>query len=157
MRSLLSQAAYRYRKIPEVLRDLYQSHGSGRESPSIKSLRDTPQRVINDYDHFYIMIDSVDECGDRAELLDWIQSFASGNVERVHLLFTSRPEPDITNRLSFIARIIWVNIQGQTVRRDIADFVDKRLLLMSKWNKVLKELVKTTLVDGADGMCACIL
>ncbi|KAF7985889.1 hypothetical protein HWV62_43772 [Athelia sp. TMB] len=145
-------APYRHGKIPEVLRDMYQSHGSGRESPSIKSLRDTLQRVVNDYDHFYIMIDSVDECGDRAELLDWIQSFASGNVERIHLLFTSRPEPDITNRLSLITHIRLVNIQGQTVRRDIADFVDKRLLLLSKWNKVLKELVKTTLVDGADGM-----
>ncbi|KAF7980597.1 hypothetical protein HWV62_37362 [Athelia sp. TMB] len=152
LRSLLSQAAYRGGKIPDVLRDMYNSHGSGRERPSLKSLRDVFQQVINEYDRFYIMIDSLDECEDRFELLDWIQYFASSNMERVHLLFTSRLEPDITNRLSSIARIDLVNIQGLIIRGDISDFVDKRLLLIKTWNKPTKELVKTTLVDKADGM-----
>ena len=102
------------------------------------------------------MIDSLDECGDRFELIDWIQSFANSDMERCHLLFTSRPEPEITSRLSSIVRITLVNIQGLAIRRDISDFVDKRLLLIKTWNKMIKELVKTTLVDGADGMCACI-
>ena len=157
MRSLLSQAAYRRDGIPGVLWDLYKLHGSGRERPSLKSLRDTLQRVIDEYDDFYIMIDSLDECGDRFELLNWIQSFASSNMDRVHLLFTSRLEPEITSRLSSVTRIKPVKIQGLAVCRDISDFVDKRLLSIKTWNKVIKELVKSTLVDRADGMCACIL
>ena len=156
MLSLLSQAAYRLGKIPDALRDMYKSHGSGREHPSLKSLRDTLQRVINEYDNFYIMIDSLDECGDRVELLDWIHFFSSSKMERCHLLFTSRLEPDIIGRLSSVTRIKPVNIEGLAIRRDISEFVDKRLLLIKTWNKMTKELVKITLVDGADGMCACI-
>ena len=152
LRSLLAQAAFCCGGIPAVLLDMYHAHGKGRQDPSISSLCEALQRVIEGFDHFYIMIDSLDECKDRLELLQFIKSLSNSNVDKLHLLLTSRPEPEIVDRLSLLAHVHPIQIQGSAVHRDIAAFLDERLSLISGWNEEIISLVGATLIDGADGM-----
>ncbi|KAF7980620.1 hypothetical protein HWV62_37408 [Athelia sp. TMB] len=152
LRSILSQIAYRCGGIPDVLREMFYLHGKGREAPSLKSLCETIQRAVEGFDHFYIIIDSLDECEDRMELLDWLRSLESRNQDRLHLMFTSRPETSIVSRLSLISRLQRVHIQGSDVDKDIASYIDERISLVNSWSDKIKSQVKTTLMGGADGM-----
>lgn len=152
LRSLLSQLSYRYGKIPGAVKDAYEAHSNGREQPSIKSLEHTLRLVIEGFNDVYIMIDSLDECGDRTELLRWIKAMASGNSQGLHILITSRPEPYITSRLELISSIQYVHIQGLALDQDIVIYLDERLSVINRWGEKTRALIKDTLTGGADGM-----
>lgn len=152
IRSLLSQLCYRCGGIPAILKDIFRTHGDGREQPSLESLQQTLQLVIEGFDHVYIIIDSLDECGDRAELLRWIETIAGWNSNRLHLLLTSRPEYDITARLDLIPCILHLQLSGPGLERDIGVYLDKQLSLMNCWTEEIRALVKNTLMAGADDM-----
>ncbi|KAF7981790.1 hypothetical protein HWV62_31881 [Athelia sp. TMB] len=152
LKSVVSQLGYRCGGVPAALRDMYRAHGSGREHPSIKSLYDTLQIVVEGFDHFYIIVDSLDECGDRLELLGCIRALASWNSKRLHILFTSRPEPDIERQLSLLPPIDHLRIDGKMSRIDIMIYLDQRLLSMNRWDEKTSHLIKTTLAERADGM-----
>ncbi|KAF7981779.1 hypothetical protein HWV62_31859 [Athelia sp. TMB] len=151
LRSILSQLASRCGGAPAVLKESYEDHGAGREQPSLKALYDTLRLVVEGFDHVYIVIDSLDECGDRAELLQSIKTIANWDCNNVHLLLTSRPEPDITGPLGHIDRICPVRIQGAALYKDIAAYLDAQLSSKHRWGETRK-LVKNTLIAGSDGM-----
>ncbi|KAF7984296.1 hypothetical protein HWV62_15261 [Athelia sp. TMB] len=151
LRSILSQLASRCGGAPAVLKESYEDHGAGREQPSLKALYDTLRLVVEGFDHVYIVIDSLDECGDRAELFQSIETIANWDCNNVHLLLTSRPEPDITGPLGLIDRIRPVRIQGAALYKDIAAYLDAQLSSKHRWGETRK-LVKNTLIAGSDGM-----
>lgn len=151
LRSLLSQLSHRCGGIPAVLKNIYHAHCDGRTQPSVESLQETLRCVMEGFDHVYIMIDSLDECGDRAELLRWIQSLESWNSDRLHLLLTSRPEQDIRRRLDPMSRISQVMIDGWS-QGDILLYLDEQLLSIA-WDEKTRALVKNTLGKRSDAMC----
>lgn len=158
VRSLLAQLANRRGGIPAALKKLYNEHGEGREQPSLESLLLTLQLVVQDFDHVYLMIDALDECNDWPQLLESIEIMASWNLLRVHFLFTSRPEPDIKDRLCRINRVSSVKIGRSTTLNDITSYINQRVDSTTSWNDTVKKLVKDTLVTDADGMCViCLL
>lgn len=154
LRSLLSQLSYRRQGIPAALMKLYHAHGDGRAQPSLESLNDTLRSMVEGFGHVYIMVDSLDECGDRAELLRWIQTTASWNSDKLHLLFTSRREPDIRSQLDNIARLRHVMIDGKS-QQDILLYLDEQLRPIH-WDETTRELVKITVGGRADGMCVLV-
>lgn len=154
LRSLLSQLSYRCRGIPAALEEVYHVHGDGRAQPSLESLNSTLQCIIEGFDDVYIMVDSLDECGDRAELLQWIQTVASWNSDKVHFLFTSRPEQDIRRELDIIARVCRVIIDGES-QKDILLYLDEQLRPVN-WDEKTRALVKSTVGGRADGMCVLV-
>lgn len=103
LRSLLSQLSHRCGGLPVALKDLYHDHGDGHARPSLESLSDALREIIAGFDRVYIVIDSLDECRDRFELVQWIQTMTGWNSDRLHLLFTSRPEPDIRKHIDSVA------------------------------------------------------
>lgn len=131
---------------------MYQSHGKGRETPSIQALEETLRQVMVAFDDVYIMVNSLDECGDRIELLQWIQTVARSNSEKWHILVTSRSEPDITSYLELIDNIYRIRLHGSVLDIDISIFLDHRLSLISHWSEEIRNMVKRTLMSGADGM-----
>ncbi|KAF7976850.1 hypothetical protein HWV62_5558 [Athelia sp. TMB] len=152
LRSLLSQLSSRSGGIPSPVKELYEKHGNGRERSSLKCLQETLESVIAEFDDVYIMIDSLDECGERVELLHWIKAMAAWNSTKLHLLFTSRPEPDIVNHLVPIARLISAHFGALASARDIELYIDSRLRLNHIWDDTIKSLIKETLIAGANGM-----
>lgn len=110
------------------------------------------RHLIAAFDDVYVVVDSLDECGDRVELLKWIQAVAGWNSARPHLLVTSRLEPNITSRLKLIRNIQLVNLRGSALENDIIIYIDERLSLINNWSEAIRQMVKTTLIAGADGM-----
>lgn len=153
LRSLLSQLSSRCGGIPAALKESFEAHGAGREQPSTKSLQDTLQLVLDGFDQVYIMIDSLDECGERAELLRVISTMADWKSRSLHLLMTSRPEPEITTSLDLIPKICTVRINGSVLDTDLNIYLDEQLSSQSRWSEKTRQLVKATLIEGADGMC----
>lgn len=153
LRSLLSQMSYRCGGIPAALQKLFHAHGDGRAQPSLESLSDTLKSVIEGFDHFYIMVDSLDECGERPELLRWLETVASWNLSNLHLLVTTRPEPDIQSKLDVISRISSVRMNSGS-QKDIMLYLNEQLQSIA-WDERTRHLVMTTLGGRADGMCAC--
>lgn len=132
---------------------MYQAHGKGKEQPSAKALEETLQQVLEAFDNVYVMIDSLDESGDRTKLVEWIETVARWTSARWHLLTTSRLEPDITSHLECIPNTRIVHLRGKVLNNDISNFVDKQFSpITSRWSEPIRALIKTTLVEGADGM-----
>lgn len=152
-RSLISQLCYRCEGIPVVVDDAYRAHGAGREQPSFASLQQILQILIEGLDDAYIMIDSLDECGDRIELLQWIRIISGWNSAKLHLLLTSRIEHDITRFLERLPSVIPIRLDGPHLAGDIGVYLDERLSLNNRWSAEIRALIRATLMKGADGMC----
>lgn len=150
LRSLLSQLSYRCGGIPAPLKALYHDHGDGRARPSLESLTNALRDIITGFCHVYIVIDSLDECRDRLELVQWIQTLTDWNSDQLHLLFTSRPETDIRKQLDSVARIVRVTI-GRQSEDDILIYLDEQLRTID-WDEESRQLVRSTLGDRAGGM-----
>lgn len=102
-----------------------------------------------------ILLDALDECATRAQLLDWIRSLMDHDRECIQLIFTSRAEEEIESKISqwprpFIDGII--NIQNNAVHEDIRDYlrdkirVEKSIQQLGEGQHVL-ERIETNLED----------
>lgn len=149
MRSLISQFSHQRGCIPAPLAEMY---GNGDRQPSIGSLQETLRRIIQGFNHAYIMIDSLDECTktERIKLLNWIDAMTCWKMGKLHLLVTSRPERDIKDRLDVLVGQGHVSVAGESVNRDIGTYIDARL--SGQWDQEIQEKIKDTLIKGADGM-----
>lgn len=152
IRSILTQLTYRCNGTPAALQDLYHKHGDGREQPSLKSLHEALQRVMAGFDHVYIVVDSLDECGDRSELLHWLTTAEIWSSQNLHLLLTSRPEHDIRLYIDGITHIRRVIIEGSFSQRDIEIYLDARLAKIKHWSQATRQAVKKKLMASAEGM-----
>lgn len=56
----------------------------------------------------------------------------------IHLLFTSRPEPDIVIRLNRVHQLLYVRLQSTVLERDIALYLDEQV---SHWDGNTHELL----------------
>lgn len=110
VRSILAQLAYRCNGIPTPLQELYRKHGDGREQPSLAALHETLQRIMEGFNQVHIVVDSLDECGDRPELLRHLTTAKVWESPNLHLLLISRPEPNIQTRLERIPHFKSVTI-----------------------------------------------
>lgn len=151
LRSILSQLCSRCGGTPADVKILYYAHGKGREQPSVKALEETLRKVLLAFDDVYIIIDSLDESGDRAEVLQWIENVAKWNSARWHILTTSRPEHDITSALELIPNAHTIRLQGSELDRDIITYVNARLS-RSHWSNQIQALIEAKVVGGANGM-----
>lgn len=102
-----------------------------------------------------IVLDALDECSTRKELLSWL---ASPTTEAIHILLTSRTEDDIETSLTeWIPPAAIVPIYQKPVDDDIRRVVhttiatDKELQRWKDSQDVCEE-IETTLMEKADGM-----
>lgn len=148
----MTQLTYRCNGIPAALQSLYRKHGDGREQPSLAALHETLQRIMEGFDHVYIAVDSLDECGDKSELLRYMTAPGVWASPNLHLLLTSRPDPNIQTRLGRISHLKSVKITASASRKDIEIFLDARLSKIEHWNQATRDAVKKKLMENADGM-----
>lgn len=151
VRSLLTQLAYRCKGIPAALQNLYGKHGDGREQTSLTALHETLQRIMEGFDHVYIVVDSLDECGDRPELLRHLTTAKVWESSNLHLLLISRPEPSIQTRLQRTSPFKSVTITASVSQKDIETFLDARLSNIEHWSQDIRDAVRKKL-KNAGGM-----
>lgn len=139
--------------IPAALVELYDTCDKGNRQPLELQLETTLTRILETFKNTYIIIDSLDECGEKSDLLRWIGSVASSHSANLHSMFTSRPEPEVKQGLSFLSDKRIVDISTQYNAGDIEAYLDAELAKMHKWSEPgEKEMIKDALLSGSDGM-----
>src|ERR1700728_1695230 len=123
IRSLIVQFAAPYGGIPATLAKLYESCHDGKSQPSVQSLQSVLLTILETFDDIYIVLDALDECTERKDLLKWIKQMTSWKKNKLHLLTTSRPEEDIAKNLRLLDPD-HVDIKRDLVTHDIKMYID---------------------------------
>ncbi|KAF7972853.1 hypothetical protein HWV62_16884 [Athelia sp. TMB] len=155
LRSIITQLSNRCgANIPDALVDLYNKCDEGQRQPLESQLENTLSHILGIFESTYIIIDALDECIEKADLLRWIQSITTGTSGKLHLALTSRPEGDIEQGLASLRNLKTVSVGDQSTMGDINAYLDARLKAadMSKWDEGEIQMIKTGLSAGSDGM-----
>ena len=156
VRSLIVQLSTQCTDIPEEIRMLYANLQNGQRQPTSLALRTTLHQVIGRLQNTYVIIDALDECGDREDLLELIKELVHANLNHLHVLVTSRREEDIEVSLgSLIKDDDQICIQSGLVDADIHVHIRERLqhdTRLSKWPPNVQVEIEETLMKGANGM-----
>lgn len=106
----------------------------------------------------YIILDALDECAERDELLTDLEAIISWEDASLHVLTTSRREKDIEEVLTTLSDTRnRISIQSALVNADIRTYIHYRLQIdrkLKKWQKLPKVQleIEDTLMRKADGM-----
>jgi hypothetical protein len=162
IRSLIRQFSATYGGVPTVLTELYHSCHGGGSQPSVESLQATLLRIIEAFDDVYIVLDALDECAERKDVLKWIKQMTSWRKSKLHLLATSRPEEDIARDLRLLDPD-HVNIKQDLVSRDVERYINSILYdedSFEQWGDEINADIKNTVLESAEGMyvlCQCAI
>ncbi|KAH8695894.1 hypothetical protein GQ44DRAFT_598393, partial [Phaeosphaeriaceae sp. PMI808] len=158
LRSLICQLSQLSDNIPASLGDLFSSCESGQRQPSADALQEVLRLVIQELPQVYVILDALDECSQRAELMEMLETIVGWNLENLHLLLTSRRERDIESTLEgFVDAWHQICLQSALVNEDIQQYVQQRLSTdktLYKWGKDddARQEIEAALKDGAHGM-----
>jgi len=154
VRSLVDQLYTQCTNTPEVLENLYSRNRDGAWQPTTEALVAALRDIVYRFQHTYIVLDALDECSERGELLSLIEEIIDWKIETLHLLATSRKEQDIDDCLS--SRVSnEIDIQSTLVDADIRVHVRDQLRKdrkLKKWPPDAQAEIETALVDAAHGM-----
>lgn len=158
IRSLISQLSQQCINISPGLDGLFLACENGQRQPSLDASLKVLQQLIEELPCTYVIIDALDECGNRRELMNTIKKIFSWQLQGLHILFTSRREGDIESTLGRILEdksILF--IQSKAVDLDIQSYVRRRLSdedSFQKWqaDAMIRQRIESSLVEGAHGM-----
>ena len=114
------------------------------------------QRLIQNFDHVYVLLDALDECdrySSRPQVLCGIQEMRDWRLPGLHLLATSRREPDIRDSFNLHGNDE-MEMRNEEIDQDIKDFISKKLMndptlqKLNKWH----DLIQTELAARAQGV-----
>lgn len=154
LRSLISQLSdTRHGGMSERVAELYNRWGEAQQ-PSDNDLEDTLRDIMQQFSDTYVVIDALDECTERGLMLQWLNTLLTDTNEspqRLHVLVTSRPLPDITKEfLGLKAQPI--DVFGSNENQDIAKYLEKYMpLKFGKFSQGIQDQIESTLKTGAEG------
>jgi len=128
---------------------------NGERQPRTGALLLALRQMVEEFNEVFIIIDALDECRQREELLEIIEEVAGWRIGKLHMLTTSRKEIDIKESFDPLINCQGIDIQRSIVK-DIRDYVQQRLqsdIRLRRWcenPQVLRE-IETILVGKADG------
>ncbi|KAF4342865.1 hypothetical protein FBEOM_3186 [Fusarium beomiforme] len=155
LRSLAVQLYQTGNEAARRLDSLFASHGNGRRQPDTAALSACVDAMIQVTENVVVIIDALDECITREELLHWLGGLASSNAQ---LLVTGRPEAAFQREIPrLFDKRSYVLLDKKAVNTDIRSYVNATL--EQKPDFVDKELpqdlldeIRDKIGDGADGM-----
>lgn len=156
--SLAAQLYSRCESSRKELEILFSSCEDGRQQPTFESLFATFLRMVNYVGKTQIIIDALDECTTRKDLLLWMEDLTNSGNQRLYLLSTSRKEEDIESELRrWMRHGNLVSIQQDHVNHDIRAYVHKRLRHdygFQRWQSkpTVLDQIETELMKKAAGM-----
>lgn len=158
IRSLISQLARQCTDQPNPLESLYTSSSDGARQPKICELGQALRDLVQNFNDAFIIIDALDECKEREQLLADIKKFVGWQFEGLHILVTSRRERDIELTLDpLLNENQNIDIEGEVVDKDIRVYVHEILQSaqgLRRWrNKPLvQDEIEKALTENANGM-----
>ena len=154
IRSLIVQLLGQDPHLPESLQLAYSRSQNGKNKLSIKELTALLRQMMKAFNSTYIVLDALDECTDRKDLLEFIEVLRDWNIDNLHILATSRKEKDIARSLEPLVTC-QLCIQSALVNADIRIHVLDRLSTdpnLKKWPVDIQEEIEHALTKGANGM-----
>ena len=135
---------------------LYNHCGEGFSQPSIDNLQDTLQVILCGFNSAFIILDALDECTERAKLLNWVQTviLQKENNLQLHLVVTSQPEKEINDKFHLLDDCC-VDMVTESGDSDLVAYLDYQLennTDLRNWDQKTREEVKSKLIEQADGM-----
>ncbi|KAK0712676.1 Pfs, NACHT and ankyrin domain protein [Lasiosphaeria miniovina] len=116
------------------LDSLFTSHEDGQEQPTTESLSKTIHLMMQRPEKLQIILDALDECTTRSELLKWMES--SSELTSVHLIATSRREDELESGLSgWIDKENVISMDRDLVNEDIRSYTKVRLQVSKEFQK----------------------
>ncbi|RYP15358.1 hypothetical protein DL765_005749 [Monosporascus sp. GIB2] len=108
---------------------LFRSHRNGRDQPGIKALFNYFYAMARIPTKMYIVLDTLDECTTRTELLWWTRSFVSSSeFAHVQLIATGRPEAAFLREPpSVFGESNCVSLDKECIDADIRSYIISRL------------------------------
>ena len=140
------------------LQNLYSSCLMGKRQPTGEALSNILRQMMTSLGDIYIIIDALDECVERDELLTDLEEIVSWKDANLHVLTTSRTEKDIEEVLTPLSNTrIQIDIQSAQTNVDMRTYIYDRLQAdrkLKRWKKDLKvqQEIQDTLMSKADGM-----
>ncbi|KAK0739522.1 hypothetical protein B0T21DRAFT_382536 [Apiosordaria backusii] len=125
-------------------------------TPPNEVLLETLHTIVEEFDDVYIILDALDESPKqkhRETLLDTLQEIREWSEPRLHLLVTSRDEPDIRECLS-PSDDEDVKMKNASIDSDIASFIAGHLQTnrrLRRWSKHHRE-IQEALASRAEGV-----
>ncbi|KAL8881935.1 MAG: hypothetical protein Q9198_000968 [Flavoplaca austrocitrina] len=158
VRSLLSQLLIQCSIALPIMKRLYSFCSKGSSQPDLKALCVVLGEIIQDVGDSFIIIDALDECGERQRLFEVINDIRQHEHRKPHVLVTSRSLPDIEEWLEpLVLSVDRVRVGGVSVDSDILAYINERLQNdqgLKRWKKLpeVQEEIRTTLKEKAGGM-----
>ena len=154
LRSVLKQLSLQTLYAPVI--SLYEEHSNGNVIASERSLRETLRLVLPNVPALYFVVDALDECIERNEIIDLIILLKSWGSANIHILVSSRQEPEIKEGL-LGAQPLEIDITQKMIHRDVELFIDERISRsqrLDRWCKKadVNQKLRSTLLRGANGM-----
>jgi hypothetical protein len=150
LRSIIMQLFDDRQEIPNEVQSLYDSHKGNQPMP--EALVKTILSLIKTFPQTYILIDALDECRERKEMVKILKELISSS-NSFNLLITSRKEQDIITELQRHIQVIKC-IESAKVDADVELYVHRYLDKDStlKRCRPVKNEVTKALVEGSNGM-----
>lgn len=133
---------------------LYDLNKNGEQQPSVDQLKETLRNILEDSLQTYIILDALDECVDRQELLKLVQELVDWKIGTLHVLVTSRKERDIEMALDPLCTGK-LSVHDAQDNHDIELYIDERLKSDPKlkiWPVKIREEINNKLKNDARGM-----
>lgn len=158
IRSLLSQLSMHCISVPPVLDTLYSSCMNGGREPTFEALLETLHQVTIIFKTTFMILDALDECEERPELMADIKQLVGWKDTNLRILATSRREKDIEHSILPLTKDEnRICIQSALVNAEIRAYVHDQLRTNTKLQRWQKEPkvrteIEDTLVKKANGM-----
>lgn len=158
IRSLLGQISLHCVNLPPVLEELYSSCLNGERKPNFEAVLKTFHQLATAFKKTFIVLDALDECNHRSELLASIEELISWDDTDLRVLVTSRKEKDIEDSILPLTKDeARVRIQSALVDADICAYVHDQLQTnrkLQRWQRrpEVQMEIETTLMEKANGM-----
>jgi hypothetical protein len=154
IRSLLVQFCAKSTEAFRILEDIYKNHNQGQQTPHCREIVKALSRVVDTFSRAYIILDALDECPERYDLLNFLEDKPKWKPEQLKVLVTSRPLSDIKEALDNVGAQR-VALESNLVDNDIKTHVHFRILrekALNKWPSSVREDIEKCLTEGAAGM-----
>jgi hypothetical protein len=147
---LLGQLCRHRKDVPLDIQHLHHRN----VTPKILDLIRAVKFMLDSFDLVYLVIDAIDECNNREELLSVLSIILTDDgFVKVRLLSTSRDYADIRNTMEPLSAQL--SMSNSIVSEDISVYIEEELRRdpkLSRWPLALRTEIAKALVEGAKGM-----
>ena len=156
--SIVAQLCSQIKNVPDQIKKSYERCSSGKHQASIDEMRTMLFKVAESLDDVFIILDALDECpknGEREQLLVALSEIMSQSCGNLHVLVTSRREPDIEQSLLPLLTHPAISVHGSGLDLDIKMYISWQLATdsrLKKWSAEIKSEIENSLTAGANGM-----